>query len=83
MIDFEVFAPVNTVGECSKPIVNPCKTDFWGLGTFPSLVALHEIGKIMKTHIIEQKKCAKWLDFEVFSTRRHGRRVLKTYRKPL
>ena len=48
-------APVDTVSECSKPIVNPCKTDFWGLGTFPSLVALREVGEIMKRHTIEQK----------------------------
>jgi len=34
----------------------------------------------MKIHIIEQKKCAKWMEFDVFSTRE---RVLETYCKPL
>ncbi len=48
LIDFEVFAPVDTVSEPSEIIVNACKIDFLVLGTFPYLVALHKIGKMMK-----------------------------------
>ena len=50
-IDFEDsarVAAVRVISQHPKPIVNACKTDFLGWGTFPYLVALHKIGKMMK-----------------------------------